>query len=83
MVDGKTCSVLTGQKSSKCCNVCGVNPLNMNNLEHIKTLKSNEESYLFGISSLHSWIRFMECILHISYNLDFMKSSARKDDKGK
>lgn len=39
------------------------------------------DNYKFGLSTLHYWIRFMECILHISYNIDFKESSARGNNK--
>lgn len=81
MIDGKTCNVLTGQRSSSSCNVCKVNPSKMNNLSFIRSLPCDENSYKFGLSTLHCWIRFMECLLHIAYNLDFKKSYAMKDDK--
>jgi hypothetical protein len=32
-----------------------------------------EEHLDFGISSLHAWIRMMECCLHPSYKLDLQK----------
>lgn len=81
MIDGKVCNVLTNQKSSMSCNICGATPKEMNDLEKIKQLKCNEDNYKFGLSTLHCWIRFMECILHISYNIDFKQSSARKNNK--
>ncbi|KAK4872369.1 hypothetical protein RN001_014398 [Aquatica leii] len=37
----------------------------------------------FGISSLHAWIRFFECLLHISYRLDVKKWQSRGEDKVK
>lgn len=67
------CNVLTGQKSTSC-NICGVSPKYINNLQYIKELKINEEHYKFVLSTLHCWIRFMECLLHISYNLGFKES---------
>lgn len=81
MIDGKVCNVLTNQKSSTSCNICGATPKQMNDLKKIKQLKCNEDNYKFGLSTLHCWIRFMECILHISYNIDFKKSSARGNNK--
>ncbi|KYN19752.1 hypothetical protein ALC57_07905 [Trachymyrmex cornetzi] len=60
MIDGKTCNVLTGQKSSNSCNICNANPSKMNDLSFINSLLSNEDNYKFGLSTLHCWIRFME-----------------------
>lgn len=81
MIDGKTCNVLTGQKSSNSCNVCKANPSKMNNLSFVRSLPCDKDSYKFGLSTLHCWIRFMECLLHIAYNLDFKKSYATKENK--
>lgn len=81
MIDGKICNILTGQKSSNCCNICGVGPKNINNLKYVKSLSCNDDNYKYGLSTLHCWIRFMEYLLHISYNLDFKKACAKGDDK--
>lgn len=35
MIDGKICNVLTDQKSSASCNICGAKPSQMNNLDLI------------------------------------------------
>lgn len=80
MVDGKTVNVLTGQKSSASCNVCGASPKQMNNLKLVQQLLCNEKAFKFGLSPLHCRIRFMECTLHIGY-IDFKQSSARGDKK--
>lgn len=79
MVDGKTINALTGQRSSSSCNCCGATPTQMNDLR--KDREVNEKAFQFGLSPLHCRIRFMECILHIGYNLDFKKGCARGDDK--
>lgn len=81
MIDGKICNILTGQKSSNCCNICGVSPKNINNITYVKSLPCNEDNYKFGLSTLHCWIRFMEYLLHISYNFDFKRSYAKGHDK--
>ncbi|XP_076660390.1 uncharacterized protein LOC143363727 [Halictus rubicundus] len=42
----------------------------------------NEEYLHFGLSTLHAWIRFFECCLHVSYRLDIKKWQMRtKKDK--
>jgi len=81
MIDGKTCNVLTRQKASSRCNICGVGPKDINNINYVFHLQGNTEFYKWGFSILHSWIRFMEYVLHISYNLNFKKGSARGSDK--
>lgn len=81
MIDGKVCNVLTDQKSSASCNICGAKPNQMNDLNLVMSLKENKENYKFGLSTLHCWIRFMECILHIAYNMDFKRSYASGQNK--
>lgn len=43
----------------------------MNNIELVNTFNINEESLKFGLSTLHAWIRFFECLLHVAYRLEF------------
>lgn len=33
----------------------------------------NADHYRFGLSTLHCWIRFFECLLHISYRIPIKK----------
>ena len=80
MIDGKTCNIITNQKSSNSCNICGARPTQMNKLDLINTLPRKKEFYKLGLSTLHCKIRFMECLLHIAYNMDFKESSARGDE---
>ena len=39
----------------------------MNNLETVLKKGIKNESYTYGLSNLHAWIRCMEWILHLSY----------------
>ena len=80
-IDRKVCSVLTDQKSTTSCNICRAKPSQMNNLKLIRKLKCTIVAYKFGLSTLHCLFRFMECLLHISYNMYFKKGSARKEKK--
>ena len=83
MIDGKICSTLAGFSSMKCY-ICGATPKEMNNLEIVSQKPCESEHYKFGISSLHAWIRCMEFLLHISYNLNVKKWSVRSvEDKAK
>lgn len=77
MVDGKVTQVLTETSSGAVCTVCGAKPSEMNNLEKIGSKPDNMNAYEYGLSTLHAWIRCMELILHISYNLSFKKWAAR------
>jgi hypothetical protein len=66
--------------SAQACNVCRANPKEMNDLERVSSRAIIEQSLLFGISPLHSWIRIFECILHISYRLKIRKWRIYKKD---
>ena len=48
----------------------------MNDLTKVASRPENENSYQYGFSTLHAWIRCMEMILHISYNLSFQTWAA-------
>lgn len=77
MIDGKVCTALSETDSAANCNICLTTPKDMNNLNHVFNKPVNDDMYKYGLSSLHMWLRCMECILHISYNLDFKKWAAR------
>lgn len=76
MIDGKVCNSLT-DTSSQVCYICGASPKNMNDLENITKRAPNVHTYSFGLSTLHTWIRFFECLIHISYRLDLKKWQVR------
>lgn len=80
MIDGKVSQVLTDTSSSAVCTVCGATPRQMNNLESVSARPENEDSFKYGLSTLHAWIRCMELILHLSYNLSFEKWSVTTED---
>lgn len=75
MLDGKVCNALTHQKNTRSCNVCRAKLSQFNNYTELITLKCDTSVYLYGLSPLHSKIRFMECILHISYRLEFKEGN--------
>lgn len=45
--------------------------------------ESNEDALHYGISPLHAWMRFFECLLHISYRMEIKKWKITKDLKAK
>lgn len=77
MIDGKTCNVLTNQKASGSCNICGSKPSQMNKIDEVSAMSVKDEYFRFGLSTLHCKIRFMECLLNIAYHIDFKKNSCR------
>jgi len=50
--------------------MCEAKPTEMNNLEKCLTKKVHETRFEFGLSPLHSYIRFFEYFLHVSYRLE-------------
>lgn len=82
MIDGKITSLLSGTSTQRC-DICKAKPKEMNNLELIAAKEFNTDVYKYGLSSLHAWIRFMECILHISYRLEFKTWISSGENKKK
>ena len=79
MIDGKIQTILSDVTNlTQCCSVCGVSPKNMNNLEMVLKLDNASNLELkYSLSSLHSWIRFFEMVLHIGYKLETQKWQSR------
>nr|XP_047129635.1 uncharacterized protein LOC124809545 [Hydra vulgaris]XP_047129641.1 uncharacterized protein LOC124809545 [Hydra vulgaris] len=78
MVDGKVATALsTATTSSQCCSVCGCSPKKMNDLNAAKNMPLTEIGLCFGLSTLHAWIKSMECLLKISYKLTVKKWATR------
>lgn len=75
MVDTKVCNALTGTKSAQKCYICGSTPKDTNSIQ--STRPPNENTYSFGISSLHAWIRSFEALLHIAYRIEIKKWQIR------
>ncbi|KAK9744404.1 hypothetical protein QE152_g7787 [Popillia japonica] len=76
MVDGKVINALTGTSSQRCY-ICQCKPTEMNNLKNIKSFAIDEQNFQYGLSPLHARIKFLECILHISYKLDLQATTTR------
>lgn len=70
MVDGTPVSHIADVAFSNC-NICGVKPSQVNNL-NLNAI-TNKAVQALGLSTLHCWIRFFECLLHIAYKLTVKK----------
>lgn len=77
MVDGKMINSLTNTSSPMRCYICNETSKTFNNLKVCINTDINQNNLEYGMSSLHAWIRFAECILHISYKLKLAKWQAR------
>lgn len=82
MIDGKVASYISGT-STAVCDLCKARPKEMNNIELVQKKPVDEDMYKYGLSSLHAWIRAMECLLHIAYRLDIKSWQSRGDDAKK
>lgn len=80
MIDGKISSILTNT-STQCCDICKALPSEMNKLDILDKKTVSTEYYCYGTSTLHAWIRFMECILHISYKLENKSTVAKGNEQ--
>lgn len=69
MIDGKICNSLSDTKSTLRCYLCDATSKDFNNIDAILDRPIKNEYLSFGISVLHAWIRFFECLLHIAYKL--------------
>lgn len=67
MIDGKVCNDICDNSSSQVCNVCLASPKDMNKIEVVQRRPTNTATYIYGLSTLHVWIRFFECLLHVAY----------------
>ncbi|XP_066967697.1 uncharacterized protein [Macrobrachium rosenbergii] len=83
MIDGKVMQVIGNIKSSQVCVICQAKPTEMNDLNRVQNREINHEMLKYGLSPLHAYIRFYECILLISYRLDFKKWRASGDNRRK
>ncbi|KAG5881960.1 hypothetical protein JTB14_020524 [Gonioctena quinquepunctata] len=71
MIDGKVCNAITATESAQCCYLCQATSKDFNNIDAILKREIN------GLSTLHAWIRFFECCLHVGYKLNIKKWQAR------
>lgn len=69
MIEGKVHNAITYTDSAWTCSICG-----MKKSEFTQTSSNipiNRDTLHFGISPLHARIRFLEFMLHISYDLKY------------
>lgn len=76
MVDGKICSALSKSATSRCY-LCGSSPKEMNQIDACLNKTTDNSKFEFGLSPLHSWIRFFEYFIHLSYRITIKKWQVR------
>jgi len=59
--------------------LCGATSKQFNLIDEMVKREVKTDNLSFGISVLHGWIRFFECLLHLSYKLPLKKWQARGD----
>jgi len=80
MIDGKICNALTQTTSTQKCYLCGSTSKDFNDIDRMIRSKIVTENLQYGISVLHGWIRFFECLLHLAYKLPIKKWQARSEE---
>jgi hypothetical protein len=73
MIDGKVCNSVISTKSAMWFYKCGGTSKDFNKIEKMMEVKTNDLNLKFGLSILHAWIRFFECLLHLSYKIGIEK----------
>ena len=81
MVDGKVCNALTETTSTQKCYLCGATSKDFNNIEAMIQRPVHVDNLKLGLSILHGWIRFFECLLHVAYKMRLQKWQARTDSE--
>lgn len=81
MVDGKVCNAITETTSAMRCFMCKATISEMNEIDELRTRKVQKDTLKFGLSVLHAYIRFFECLLHISYRLEVKVWKVKKEMK--
>ncbi|KAK9745362.1 hypothetical protein QE152_g6947 [Popillia japonica] len=80
MIDGKVCNAVTGTTSAQRCFLCKATSKQFNDIDNIIKMDITTDNLRFGISTLHAWIRFFDCCLHLSYKLTTEKWQARQEE---
>lgn len=80
MIDGKVCNVITNTSSSMRCYVCEATSKEFNDIVKVQKRIVEQSSLQYGLSTLHCWIRFFECLLHVGYKLELGTWQARGKD---
>lgn len=83
IIDGKVCNAVTSTASTQRCYLCGATSKDFNKIDEVKQKEVDATKLRFGLSALHAWIRFFECLLHLSYKCVIGKWQARGEDDKK
>lgn len=82
MIDGKVCNAISDTKSTQRCFLCGLTQKTFNNISTVLAAEvKNPELLNIGLSTLHARIRFLECVLSLSYRLTFEEWAIYGEEK--
>jgi hypothetical protein len=81
IIDGKILNFFTNTSSMSSCPLCHATPAQFNDLRNLETgvFETISQNMQHGASPLHAYIRFFECVLHISYRLSFQQWRRNKE----
>lgn len=68
---------MSDNKVTTKCYICKASLAQFNNIEELASPPYNPDSLDLGISPLHAYLRFHECLLHVSYKITLKKKQAR------
>lgn len=80
MLDSSVGNILSGTNATSRCFICGASPKEMNS-EAVLNKTFPRENLRFGLSTLHCWIRFFGCLLHIAYRLPIKSWQVKGENK--
>ena len=81
MVDGKVANALTNTASAQTCHICGATPKEMNNIDRVRMKTPDINTFQYGLSTLHAWIRLFELVLHLGYRLKLKVWSVKAEKR--
>lgn len=77
MLDVKAINAITDNSSTQTCYLSKSKPTEMNNLSNPKHGNTNPGYLEYGLTTMHAWIKFLECVLNITYKLELKKPTIR------
>lgn len=80
LIDSKVLNTITDTKSMQTCPICHAIPKQYNDFR-TKPIIYTWSPLQYGISPLHTWIKFFECCLHILYKITIKKWQVRSNEK--
>jgi len=77
---GQICIAVTSKSSVQVRYICGAAPKHMNCINEIVLKDADIKTYRFRLFTLHSWVGFSECLLHVSNHLEIKNWQAKAEE---